>query len=140
MDKVDDNLSLGSGFCLGSFSQSSVQVWTNNSSTDTSDGSASSSDIKAVMDKLLTVEQLVHIFLGQSGASAYSSDDSDNEPKKKKVGCCPPLRTTNTFCSIFVIMAHDVVLFVTRENMSKNYGNMLPHGNWPSVSWLYQLS
>ena len=139
MNKLDvlEEISLGSGFCLGSFSESLVQVWSPNSSTETSDGSALSNDMKAVMDKISTVEQLVHMLVGQSGASAYLADDSNNEPEKKKVSCCPPLGTITTLCSIFVIVAHDVVLFVTRENMLKNHGMMFPPRIWPTVSTVY---
>ena len=87
---LSDNFSLGSAICLRSYLSRLVQVWNNNSSSETSDTSALSKNNKAVLDKLASVEQMLHILLGQSGASTYSSIDSDHGPEKKKVSSCPP--------------------------------------------------
>ena len=115
-DLLDTN-SIGSGLCLGSILEQSLQVWSPDSSTATSSGLTSSDDMKFVRDELCNMKQLLNILVGQTGYSAYVADDSNNKPESKKVSCCSPLGTITTLCSIFVIMAHDVVLFVTRENM-----------------------
>ena len=47
-------------------------------------------------------------------------DDHSNGPVAKRVSFCSPL------CSFFVIIAHDVVLFVTRESTTKKRGVMYP--------------
>ena len=54
-----------------------------------------------------------------AGHLAEVSDKFDG-PVFKKVSCCSPL------CSIFVPIAHDVVLFVTRGSTTKKRGILFP--------------
>ena len=136
MFDLSEDISLGSGLGVGSLSNASW-AWSPNSSAGSSGGWASSNELKIVMEEVSTMKHLLHMLVEQSGHSSYVADDSNNEPEAKKVSCCPRLGTITTLCSIFVIMAHDVVLFVTRENMLKNHGMMFPHRSWPTVSLLY---
>ena len=140
MFDVTDSNSIGSGLCMGSISEHSLQVWRADLSPATYSGSTSSDDMKFVKNELSTMKQLLNMLVGQAGHSAYVADDSNKEPESKKVIFCPKLGTITTLCSIFVIIAHDVVLFVTRENMSKNHGNMLLLSNRPSASSLFRHS
>ena len=118
MDMFDllEEISLDSGLGVGSLSNASW-AWSPNSSAGSSGGWASSNEFNIVMEEFSTMKHLLHMLVEQSGHSSYVVDDSNNEPEAKKVSCYPRLGTITTLCSIFVIMAHDVVLFVTRENM-----------------------
>jgi len=136
MFDLSEEISLGSGLGVGSLSNASW-AWSPNSSAGSSGGWASSNELKIVMEEVSTMKHLLHMLVEQSGHSSYVADDSNNEPEAKKVSCCPRLGTITTLCSIFVIMAHDVVLFVTRENMLKNHGMMFPPRIWPTVSTVY---
>ena len=127
MFDLSEEISLGSGLGVGSLSNASW-AWSPNSSAGSSGGWASSNELKIVMEEVSTMKHLLHMLVEQSGHSSYVADDSNNEPEAKKVSCCPRLGTITTLCSIFVIMAHDVVLFATRENMLQNHWMMFPTG------------
>ena len=113
-----------------------LHVWIEHLYSKTSNTSSLSENDGVVLEKLITMEERLGTMIVQLEGSTYSSIDLDLGPKKKKVSSCPPLGTITTFCSIFVIMAHDVVLFVTRENMTKNHGMRFPLRIWPNVSSL----
>ena len=141
-NNIPDDISLtGSlstlGSCMLSISSKSFYILNQTTYSGTSNTSSLSKDDDVVMEKLTSIQQLIGTMIMQLDGPTYSYIGLDIGPKKKKVSSCPPLGTITTFCSIFVIMAHDVVLFMTRENISKNHGNVLPQSNWPPVNWFY---
>ena len=126
MFDVSDSNSIGSGLCVG-ISQESVSQqswhWSPNQSPAIY---TSSEDIQSLKNDLSELKQMMKGFV--AGNSEDVSDDFDG-PVFKKVSCCSPL------CSIFVIMAHDVVLFITRGSTTKKFGILFPLRQGQSVNW-----
>ena len=119
MFDVSDSNSIGSGLCVG-ISQESVSQqswhWSPNQSPAIY---TSSEDIQSLKNRLAELKQMMKGFV------AGNSEDVSDEfigPVFKKVSCCSPL------CSIFFVMAHDVVLFVTRGSTRKIVGLCFPSG------------
>ena len=124
-DVLDSN-SIGSGLCVG-ISQESVSQqswhWSPNKSPAIY---TSSEDIQSLKNDLSKLKQMVKGFVADNSEDV--SDDFDG-PVFKKVSCC------STLCFIFVIMAHDVVLFVTRGSTTKKRGVLFPLRINLSVNW-----
>ena len=119
MFDVSDSNSIGNGLCVG-ISQQSVSQQSWQWSPDQSPATyTSSEDMQFLKDRLADLKQMMNVLV--AGHLAEVSDKFDG-PEFKKVSCCSPL------CSIFVIMAHYVVLFVTRESTRKNMGRSFPSG------------
>ena len=70
-----------------------------------------SEDVAGFNNTLTTMNTKLDMILGQHEPS--------NKPFAKRVSYCPPL------CSFFIIIAHDVVLFLTSANTIKKHGVML---------------
>ena len=121
MFNVSDNNSYGSGLCMGSVSHHlSQQSWEWHPGLSPST-STSSEDMKFLKDEIAKMKNLINILVGHVGHLAEVANEFD-EPDLNKLCCCSPL------CSIFVIMAHGVVLFVTRESTRKSMGRSFPLG------------
>ena len=120
MFNVLDSNPIDSGLCV-EISQESVSQQSWHWSPDQSPATyTSSEDIQSLKDGLAELKQMMKGFV--AGNSEDVSDEFDG-PVFKKVSCCSPL------CSIFVILTHDVVLFVTRGNTRKSVGFCFPSGN-----------
>ena len=87
-----------------------------------------SEEIQDIKDKIGNLDQKMNILV--AGRTA-GDDDNSNGPVSKKVSFCSPL------CSFFVIIAHDVVLFVTRGSTTKQRGVLFPLRRNLSVNWHY---
>ena len=70
-----------------------------------------SQDVASFNSTLATMNTKLDMIIAQHEPS--------NRPVAKRVSCCPPL------CSFFIIIAHDVVLFLTSANTIKKHGVML---------------
>ena len=103
MFDVTDSNSINSGLCVGISQESSV--------------SQHSEEIQYIKDQLANLGQKMNILV--AGHLAENADKIDG-PVFKKVSCCSQIY------SFFVIVAHDVVLFVTRGSTRKNRGIVFP--------------
>ena len=81
-----------------------------------------SQEVAGFSNRLATMDSKLDILIAER--------EHSNGPVPKRVSCYPPL------CSFFVIIAHDVVLFVTRESITKKRGVMYPLRIKLSASWL----
>ena len=86
-----------------------------------------SEEFQGINDKLGNIDQKLNILVA---GHTSGDDDNSNGPVAKRLSFCPPL------CSFFVIIAHDVVLFVTRGSTTKMRGVLYPLRINLSVSWL----
>ena len=86
-----------------------------------------SKEVEGINNRLETMDSKLNILIAERTSGG---DDNSNGPVAKRVSCCPPL------CSFFVIIAHDVVLFVTSESTTKKHGVMYPLRIKLSTSWL----
>ena len=68
-------------------------------------------EVQGINDKLGTIDQKLNILVA---GHTSGDDDNSNGPVAKRLSFCPPL------CSFFVIIAHDVVLFVTMYWTAQN--------------------
>ena len=87
-----------------------------------------SEELQGINDKLGNIDQKLNILVA---GHTSGDDDHSNGPVAKRVSFCSPL------CSFFVIIAHDVVLFVTSESTTKQRGVLFPRRRNLSVSWRY---
>ena len=87
-----------------------------------------SEEVQGINDKLGNIDQKLNILILVAGHMS-GDDDNSNGPVAKRVSFCSPL------CSFFVIIAHDVVLFVTRGSTTKKRGVLFPPRINLSVNW-----
>ena len=116
---VTDNNSIGSGLCMG-ITEESVSQHSWQWSPDQNPALyTSSEDIQYLKDWLVNLKQMMNVLVAR-----HLAEDADkiNGPVFKKVSCCSPL------CSIFFMIAHDVVLFVIRGSTRKIVGLCFPSG------------
>ena len=110
-----NSFTAGLDLCVGLTENSSITEeqswsWTPDLSPSTY---VPSEEVQGINNMLGTIDQKLNILV----AGHTSGDDENrNRPVAKRIGFCPPL------CSFFVIIAHDVVLFVTRGSTTKNMG------------------
>ena len=124
MFDVADNNSIGSGLCLGISQEASLSQLSFNWSPDQSPATyASSEDFQFLKDQMADMVKKLNILIAKEDA-----EKMDGPVFKEVVGCC------STLCFIFVIMAHDVVLFVPRESTRKKRGIMFPLRKCPIVN------
>jgi len=111
MFDVADNNSISSGLCLGISQEASLSQLSFNWSPDQSPATyASSEDFQFLKDQMADMVKKLNILIAKEDAEKMDG------PVFKKVSCC------STLCFIFVIVAHDVVLFVPRESTRKSVG------------------
>ena len=123
MFDVTDNNSISSGLCLGILQEASLSQHSFNWISDQSPSTyASSEDFQFLKDQIADMVKKLNILIAKEDAEKMDG------PVFKKVSCC------STLCFIFVIMAHDVVLFVPRESTRKKRWIMFPLRKCPIVN------
>ena len=74
-------------------------------------------EVEGINNRLETMDSKLNVLIAERTSG---DEEHSNGPVAKRVSCCPPL------CSFFVIIAHDVVLFVTRGSTTKKHGVLFP--------------
>ena len=108
----------GLDLCLGLTQDSSVTErswsWEPNQNVSTY---VSSEEVQGINDKLGNIDQKLNILVA---GHTSGDDDHSNGPVAKRESFCSSL------CSFFVIIAHDVVLFVTRGSTTNKREVLFP--------------